>query len=329
MEFEYQVIRLKREDNKLINQLLDIASEIHNRKRDDINWFRWKYFDSPFGESICLLAVKNGKIAGEVTFGKYEFINNRKPIPCLISYQTMVHPQHQKKGIFSKLTREILIIAKKEKIELLFNFPNKESYTPFLKLNFTPINHIKNYINISNKISFFKSPTSLKNPFIATKISDIDSDQIELLKKLKKEIIPLNIENTLTPNRNYQYIKWRFFSYPLYNYKLVITSLGFAIVRTGTRGLFNEVQIMDLFSKDKYNKAFILSVKKEIINTLKPTLISINISNSHPINKFLKYSGFISFPHSISFFTFTYSLNFLPYMHKDKWVITATEFHRY
>lgn len=329
MNKDYKIIRLKKEDTVLINQLLDTAAEIHNRKRDSIEWFTWKYFASPFGESICLLAINNNEIAGEVTFGKYEFILNGEVQKCLISYQTMVHPKHQKKGLFSKLTKEIIAIANKEKIDLIFNFPNKASYTPFERLNFAPINHLKNYLVITNKINFIKSPLSIKKPFFADTIKNLNEEENIIFESLKNTINTLSIKDVLTPNRTYNFLKWRYFTQPLYDYRIIKSNLGWSIIRIGKRGKLKEIQIMEMFPNNSYDTAFIKSIKKEIKKKLRPDIILLNISENHPINNTLKRVGFISLPHSISFFTFSLKKELEVYSVEKKWIITATEFHRY
>lgn len=329
MNKNYKIIQLKKDDTALINQLLDTAAEIHNRKRDSIEWFTWKYFDSPFGESICLLAINNNVIAGEVTFGKYEFILNEKPLNCLISYQTMVHPEHQKKGLFSMLTKEIIKIAKDESIDLIFNFPNKASYTPFEKLNFTPINHLKNYIFIANKFHFTINFLSIKKPFFATSVNEINAENNSVFNHLKETISPLKIADTLIPSRTPSFLKWRYFTQPLYDYKIIETDLGWAIVRNGKRGNLNETQIMECFPNNRFSNSYVKELKQQIKRELKPDLILMNVSENHPINNSLKSAGFISLPHNISFFTFSLNKKFEKYSTNKNWIITATEFHRY
>jgi len=324
----YKIIRLQKKDTALMKQLLDSAASIHNREKDSIEWLKWKYFNSPFGEAICLLAVKDNVIAGEVTFGRYEYILNNSILKCITSYQTMVHPQHQKKGLFSKLTKEVLAIAKEEDIDLVFNFPNNASKTPFKRLNFTPINHIKNYVHIANILNFISSPTSLKKTFIPKKIKEIDSQNLSLLKEISKTIKPLTTD-ILTPNRTFNYMKWRYFTQPLFNYKIIIVKMGWVIVRTGKRGKLNEVQIMEIFPESSFNSTFIKQLKKKIKIECNADIILINISKTHPLNLNLIKTGFISLPHNISFFTFAINNNFNNYLNQKNWILTATEFHRY
>lgn len=329
MNENFDIIRLTRDNDILINKLLDTAATIHQRLRDREEWLKWKYFDSPFGECICLLAIKDGEIAGEVTFGKYEFLINGIVKKCLISYQTMVHPDHQKKGLFSSLTKQVLAIGKKEGIKGVFNFPNKASYIPFERLNFSPINHLKNYVHIANKLNLIVTPLSLKKPFFADSILGINKDELSIYEELQHSIKTINSKDVLVPNRTKEYLKWRYFSYPLYAYRIIQTNLGWGIIRTGNRGNLTEVQIMEVFPNAEYNKEFVRALKKRIKKSINPDLILFNISETHPLNKPVKLSGFLSFPHNISFFTYALQTEFEAFLYKEKWILTATEFHRY
>ncbi len=328
-EFEYKVIT-KDSNEAYFNQLLENAALIHNRKKDSLEWLKWKYFDSPFGESICVVALtKDNEIAGEVTFGQYQYMLNDKVIKCLISYQTMVHPNHQKKGLFSSLTKEVLKIAKNKGIELVLNFPNKASYAPFEKLNFTPINHIENSVFFTKKISTLFNLLSLKKPFNATTINSISDKQLTLFNELKNTITPLKIKDILTPNRTPEFIKWRYFTYPLYDYRIINTTLGWAIIRLGKRGGLNEVQIMEIFPNDEITISFMKKIRKTIISELSPNLILFNLSTNHPIKPIIKKLGFYFLPHNISFFTYAINKNKCNLLNKKSWLVTATEFHRY
>ncbi|MCC7333007.1 MAG: GNAT family N-acetyltransferase [Flavobacteriales bacterium] len=330
-ELQYRFHQLQETDVDLLNLLLETASEIHGRKVDSIEWLKWKYFGSPFGNAISIIALtSDNKIAGEVTFGCYEFILNLKIIPCIISYQTMVHPNHQKKGLFLQLTDKVLAIAKTKQIDLVFNFPNQASFKPFVKMNFTPINHIKNWVNFSNFLNIILNIKSLKSPFFADSINKVSDVQLKIFEELKDSITPLKLNDILVPNRTYSFIKWRYFTYPLYNYQILKNNMGWAIIRTGKRGKLIEVQVMEIFPhNDNQSKLFIKLLKKSIKTVYNPNIILLNLSENHPSTVFIKNNFFFSLPHSINFFAKSLNPNYNHLINKDSWIITPTEFHRY
>lgn len=328
-DYSYSIVT-KEADSITKKELLQQAALIHSRKPDTLDWLNWKYFGSPFGESICMIAQTEDKeLAGEVTFGKYEYCLNGRIIKCLISYQTMVHPNHQRKNIFQNLCKKIFDIAAVEKIDLVVNFPNKASYKPFEKLHFTPINHIQNYVYFTIKYSTLIHLLFVKKAFTGNQIHCIPPEQLARFEKLGHTIKPLDIPDVFVPNRTKEYIKWRFFTFPLYDYRIIDNNYGWAIVRKGKRGKLTEVQIMEMFPFETFSRKFIVEIKKSIIKELHPHLILLNASTTHPATPFLNKLLFFKLPNQINFFTYALNEKMKTLLNKEKWVVTATEFHRY
>lgn len=327
-EFQFEFINQNSNDDVLVT-LLKTASIIHNRKQDSLEWIKWKYFGSPFGNAFCLVAKTNDdKIVTEITFGCYQFILNNKSLNCLISYQTMVHPNYQKRGLFGLLTKKILAKAESDGIDLVLNFPNKASYAPFQKLRFVPINHIENKVYFTKKFSTLWNIFSLKKTFLPRPISVINKEQVQLFNELKNTISPLSVKDVLVPNRSANFIQWRYFTFPLYDYRIVKTAMGWCIVRLGNRAKLKEVQIMEIFS-ESITKEFFSELRNEIILQFKPNIILYNFSYNHPANTIISKLGFYSLPHQINFFVYALNKKYTHLLQKENWIITATEFHRY
>lgn len=69
------------------------------------------------------------------------------------SGDTMTHPLHAGKGLFTTLAKMTYELAKKEGIQFIFGFPNENSYPGFVrKLNWT---HNENMINYEAKVLTF------------------------------------------------------------------------------------------------------------------------------------------------------------------------------
>ncbi|MBL4593617.1 MAG: GNAT family N-acetyltransferase [Flavobacteriales bacterium] len=329
--FEYKIIN-RDSDEQHFSNLLENAAFIHNRKQDSLDWLKWKYFNSPYGDCIVVMAYsEKGELAGEISFGKYEFRHNDKVINAIYSYQTMVHPNFQRKGLFGSLTKKVIEIAKEQNIDIIFNFPNHNSYQPFLKLGFKPLNSLKYWVSRGSIKSFVKqfNPISLKKPFIVNKITSYNPNTIDTFNALAKGVHPYPSKDVLYPNRTYDFLKWRYFTYPMHEYKVVESNLGWSIVRVGKRGSFTEAQIMDVFPNKGFNKKFIKSIVKQVRSQLKIGLIVCNMSEAHPLNKKMLSSGFLSIPNKLKFCVYPLNKTGENYLQKENWVITATEFHRY
>lgn len=334
-EFDYKIIT-RSSDEEHYKSLLQNAAFIHNREQDTLDWLKWKYYSSPYGDCIVVMAYSKagelaGELAGEISFGKYEFVDNGKTIKAIYSYQTMVHPNFQRKGLFSSLTKKVIEIAKEQNIDVIFNFPNNNSYQPFLKLNFKPLNGLKYWISPGHFGTFLKqlNPISLKKPFLVNKTDKYDKKTIASFNKLAKNIKPYSFNNILYPNRTYDFLKWRYFTHAMHHYEIIESDLGWAIVRVGKRGSFTEAQIMDVFPNKEFNSSFLKSIKTQIKRQLKVGLIIFNMSEAHPLNKKMMKSGFLSLPNKLKFCVYPLNENGKQYLNRSNWVITATEFHRY
>lgn len=330
-EFDFQLIT-RSSGEKHYSALLKNAAFIHNREQDTLDWLKWKYYSSPFGDCIVVMAYsKSGELAGEISFGKYEFIAKGEKIKAIYSYQTMVHPNFQRKGLFSLLTKKVIEIAKGQNIDIIFNFPNNNSYAPFLKLNFKPLNGLKYWISPGHFGTFLTqfNPMSLKKPFLVNKIVGYNPEKLDTFERLAKNVHPYSFKNVLYPNRTYHFLKWRFFSHAMHQYECIESHLGWAIIRVGKRGSFTEAQIMDVFPNREFNTSFLKSIKKQLKKQLKVGLIIFNMSEAHPLNKKMISSGFISLPNKLKFCVYPLSNVGEQYLNRSNWVITATEFHRY
>lgn len=329
-EFTYKVV--KSTDQDYFDLMVNTASEIHGRIGDDINWMKWKYFQSPHGDCLVIIALsKDGQLAGEVSFGQYQLIDNGKTIKAIYSYQTMVHPNFQKRGLFTKLYNKLVEHAQDLGIDIIFNFPNHNSYEPFLKLNFKPLNSIKYWVAPGNYGKIIKglSKNSVKGIFKSNTITGYSKELLQDFKNLKANIIQDKFEGILFVNKSVDFIKWRFFTNPMFEYGIINTKSGNAIVRVGTRGKYEEIQILELFPKIGYTKSFIKAIKTEIKKKYNPATIVINLSDGHPANSLMSASGFYSIPTKIKFCVFPLNEKAKNYLEKKNWAITATAFHRY
>lgn len=330
-EFEYKVID-RHSDEKYFHDLLENAAFIHNRKQDSIEWLKWKYFGSPYGDCIVVLAYsKSGKLAGEISFGKYEFVQETKVVKAMYSYQTMVHPDFQKMGLFTSLTKIAIEIGTEQGIDIIFNFPNQNSYKPFLKLNFIPVNGLKYWVAPGNLKMFMRefSPLAIKKPFQVNRIGSYSNEVLDKFERLARNVKVPVAKDKLYPNRTYEFLKWRYFTYPMHEYAIVESTKGWAIVRLGVRGGIKEVQIMELFAFNNLNGRCLRSVVKAIRRELKVGLIVFNMSQAHPLNKSMFSSGFISLPNKLKFCVYPLNETGQSYTDSSCWIITATEFHRY
>jgi GNAT superfamily N-acetyltransferase len=129
------------EDLSSIVQLLKAALGDHSSVKS-IEYWRWKHIENPFGQSPVLLAEENGKLIGVRAMMQWRWKEGSISYKSLRAVDTATLPQYQGKGIFKKLTLQMVENAKKEGFDFIFNTPNKISIIGYLKMGWVELGRI-------------------------------------------------------------------------------------------------------------------------------------------------------------------------------------------
>jgi predicted N-acetyltransferase YhbS len=105
-------------------------------------FFRWKHLDNPFGRSLLLVAEDEGRIVGLRAFMRWRFRAGSATVRAVRAVDTATHPDHQGRGIFSRLTREALELLQSD-TDLVFNTPNDKSGPGYLRLGWRPVGRLR------------------------------------------------------------------------------------------------------------------------------------------------------------------------------------------
>lgn len=101
-------------------------------------FFRWKHRDNPFGASLALVAVDEDRIVGLRMLMRWRFTGPHGPVTAVRAVDTATHPDHQGRGIFTRLTLEALDRLRGE-VDLVFNTPNDRSRPGYLKMGWEEV----------------------------------------------------------------------------------------------------------------------------------------------------------------------------------------------
>ena len=129
---EYDFIRLNSEN---FSDLLDLMAVINGVAPDPMQLQR-KYETQAIGAAhVGFLAYAKGEKKAAAFYGVFPvrlFLNNAEVLAAQ-SGDTMTHPNHRGKGLFVALAQKTYAIAAQEGIQLVFGFPNQNSYPGFVK----------------------------------------------------------------------------------------------------------------------------------------------------------------------------------------------------
>lgn len=278
-----------KEHSHLIPSFLESASLAHkHNKIKTEDWFLWKFRDNPFGETILACAEEKGKIVGCVAYGMQPFVINNVTYKGVLSFETFVHPAFQGLGVFSKLIKLAEEEAVNLGVDIMLNFPNSNSLRGFLKSNWQKLDNPEYWIKTGSIFKTILNITDLKKAF------QPDPSNFSSLTTPESFTQSLNTEN-LSSVIHLEYLKWRFFSYPVALYEVIDTDEFYAILRMGRRGKIREAQVLFINPKQEQKvkiKKFLKACKAKIDYDA----ISFPISKNNPVRSELKQNLFIKVP---------------------------------
>ncbi|WP_144602316.1 GNAT family N-acetyltransferase [Algoriphagus algorifonticola] len=223
-----------------------------------LEFWRWKHLDNPFGRSPVLLAEENGELAGIRAFLKWEFTQGTKIYKCGRAVDTAVHPNHQKKGIFTQLTQSLLKQVQQEGYDLIFNTPNTKSLPGYLKMGW------KKWGRLPLKIQFYISfrPSEIpKNNF--------EWDAVKpLIQEFEESANPT--EDLIQSRLKKGYIVWRYQKCPVANYSFISDFKSYLLVyRIKEVKWGKELRVCDLFCSPNFEESEKRELNEQFRNLIK------------------------------------------------------------
>lgn len=104
--------------------------------------WNWKHQANPFGPSPVLLACESERIVGVRAFMPWQWHLEKQTYQAVRAVDTAVLPAYQGKGIFSRLTAQLVQECTDAKVDFIFNTPNKQSMQGYLKLGWEQVGRV-------------------------------------------------------------------------------------------------------------------------------------------------------------------------------------------
>ncbi len=215
------------------------------------SFFTWKHKENPFGTSPGWVAVDGGNIVGFRTFLRWELEGPDGVVRAVRAVDTATHPDHQRRGIFSRLTRRALDELTAEGVGLVFNTPNDRSGPGYLKLGWVGLGRI----TVAARPT---APSSLLRLIGARGAAErwsmpvdagLDPTGIMSDPALGDLLASQPTVTGLRTRRTPGFLAWRYGFHPL-RYRLVLAGGdigdGFAVFRVRRRGRAVEASVTDV-----------------------------------------------------------------------------------
>ncbi len=205
-------------------------------------FWRWKHIENPFGKSPVLLAWEGDELIGVRAFMRWEWRMGDQTYRAVRAVDTATHPNHQGKGIFKKLTLELVEHCKSENIDFIFNTPNKKSKPGYLKMGWSSLG--RTHLRLRPMLTFRGAALDFK---VRHSMANADLRLPAIRGNANRE--------RLTTNVSLAYLNWRYANNPNANY-FVLTDGGdhptyLLIFRLKKHRLATEFRICDSFFSDE------------------------------------------------------------------------------
>lgn len=122
--------------------LRDLWVAVNGAPRGE-DYDRWRFLDTPLGPMWTVLAMDGERCAGSYTLAPTRMNVGGEALLGAQSLDTMTHPDFRGQGLFTKLADLCYRRAAADGCELIYGFPNENSYPGFVRrLNFHHVGEV-------------------------------------------------------------------------------------------------------------------------------------------------------------------------------------------
>jgi GNAT superfamily N-acetyltransferase len=220
------------------------------------DFFRWKHFRNPFGESFMLLGEVEGRLAGLRALMRWRFRAGDRYFRAVRAVDTATHPEHRGRGVFSALTLEALDALRGE-VDFVFNTPNRASEAGYLKMGWRLVGRPSVSVRVRRPVRFVRGvrslgrsePLSAPRPAVEAETAAealADEEAVQALLEAAGDGDP-----RLHTPRDVAFLRWRYADAPALDYRAVRLPgggglAGLALFRVRPRGRMWECAVADV-----------------------------------------------------------------------------------
>lgn len=255
-------------------------------KQKDSEWFAWKYEENPYVDTVpILLATSGTDVVGARSFFALPVACNGNRNTVLQPCDTMVHPNHRRQGLFTRLTEEAI---DRYDCPFFFNFPNNHSLPGNLKLGWRKVTERRVRLRIENPGRLLTDRTDRRSVKLAGKLGTALTQQYYRIREsvsaqsaeytvYKQGTIPSeelaglyrrSVPSTIHTERDTQFFNWRF-SNPDWKYRTYIAQRdepeAAIVTGTPTGGTPTTTKLIDVLPLDGTPVSAFATLLSEIV----------------------------------------------------------------
>lgn len=215
--------------------------------------FRWKHEANPFGPSPTWVAERGGELVAVRTFLRWRFDTPSGPVAAVRAVDTATRPDHQGRGLFTRLTQHALPVLRDEGVGFVFNTPNDQSRPGYLQMGWQVVGRVPVALAVRGVRGVARLPQArvaadrwslpCEVGVPASEALDDDTTVAELLAAAGGS------RARLVTDRTPAFLRWRYAAGPVTYRALPLDGSvrdGLALFRRRTRGRSTEVVVADV-----------------------------------------------------------------------------------
>jgi GNAT superfamily N-acetyltransferase len=221
--------------------------------------YRWKHDRNAFGASPRWVAVDGDVVVGFRVFLRWEWVrpgptpagNPPEVVRSVRAVDTATHPDHQGRGIFTRLTKAALSDLEDDGVGFVFNTPNDQSRPGYLKMGWQVVGRPPVMAVPSGPAGLGRLARARTAAELWSEASHVGAPAPELLETASAEALvdTLPAATALETHRSIDYLRWRYGFGELHYRALALgrdPAEGLAIFRVRRRGSAREATVVEL-----------------------------------------------------------------------------------
>jgi Acetyltransferase (GNAT) domain len=209
---EFTVRHYRSSDEPLVLELLRLSLGEGPAGERSSAFFGWKHLANPFGRSLMLVAESENKIIGLRAFMRWRFVAGGRTLSAVRAVDTATHPEFQRMGVFSTLTRAALGELGDE-VDFVYNTPNKKSMAGYLKMGWGTVGTLPVSLRVRRPIRFALAVAGARAAQHEAPAVEAESARAVLngdieLSELLAEVHLAGPE--ISTERSAEYVRWRY-----------------------------------------------------------------------------------------------------------------------
>ena len=186
-------------------------------------FFRWKHIDNPFGRSLMLVAEDEQGLVGLRCFMRWRFRAGDRVVHAVRPVDTATHPRFRRRGLFTRLTRQLLGTLADEGVDLVFNTPNEKSRPGYLKMGWQSVGVVPLWARTGGFLQPWRRPV----PEGGLVLAGVPDDRLQT-------------------ERGGDYLGWRYGRAPGLSYQVVGDRRGGVVLRHRERNGRSECAVVEV-----------------------------------------------------------------------------------